>query len=133
MFAMHLLSEVYYVNLPSVIAEDNTGAIFLSKNQQVGSRTKHIDVRHHFIQEKVDNGEIVVQYVDTCLNPADLLSKNVSQKVHDTHAKDMINGTMNCWEDNTREDVKKETLLLRDRVTTRFFGVVSSACKVDVW
>jgi hypothetical protein len=48
-FAMHLLSKVSYVDLPSVIAEDNTGAIFLSKNQQVGSRTKHIDVRHHFI------------------------------------------------------------------------------------
>jgi hypothetical protein len=104
-FTMHLLSEVFHVNLPSVMAEDNTGAIFLSKNHQVGSRTKHIDVRHHFIREKVDNGEIIVQYVNTCLNPSDLLSKNVSQKTHDVHAHDIRNGTLNCWDDN-REDVK---------------------------
>ncbi len=94
---MHLLSEIYYVDLPSIIAKENTGAIFLLKNQQVRSCTKHIDVHHHFIQEKIDNGEIVPQYVKTCLNPVNLVSKTVSKKVHDAHAKDMINATMDRW------------------------------------
>jgi hypothetical protein len=31
-FVTNLLNEVYYVELPAIIAEDNTGAIFLSKN-----------------------------------------------------------------------------------------------------
>jgi hypothetical protein len=98
-FTMHLSSEVFYVNLPSVMAKDNTGAIFLSKNHQVGSRAPSLYSR------EVDNGEIIVQYVNTCLNPSDLLSKNVSQKTHDVHAHDIRNGTLNCWDDN-REDVK---------------------------
>ncbi len=98
-FTMHLLSAVFYVNLPSVIPEV-TGAIFLSKNHQVGFQTKQIDVRHHFTWEKVDNGEIVVQYVNTCLNSSDRLSKNVSQKTHYTHAHNICNGTLNCWDDN---------------------------------
>jgi hypothetical protein len=33
------------VNLPGILLEDNTGAIILIKNQQIGVRTKHIDVR----------------------------------------------------------------------------------------
>ena len=96
-FIMNLLNEVEYVEMPSIIAEDNTGAIFLSKNQQVGSRTKHIDVRYHFIREKVKAGDIRVDYVNTLKNPADLLSKNVTQKIHDTHATHIMNGTMDCW------------------------------------
>jgi hypothetical protein len=36
---------------PAIIYEDNLGAIFLVKNQQVSARTKHIDIRHHFMRE----------------------------------------------------------------------------------
>ena len=85
----------------SIILEDNTGAIFLSRNKQVGARTKHIDVRYHFIREKVENGNILVQYVNTLKNPADLLSKNVTQKIHDSHAHKMLNGTMDCWNEES--------------------------------
>ena len=81
----------------SIIAEDNTGAIFLSKNKQVGARTKHIDTRYHFVRNKVEDGSILVQYVNTIKNPSDLLSKNVTQKIHDSHARSMTNGTMTCW------------------------------------
>ena len=35
--------------MPGIIYEDNEGAIFLAKNQQVGMRTKHIDIKYHFI------------------------------------------------------------------------------------
>ena len=102
-FAMNLLAEIAEVKLPSYICKDNTGAIFLSKNEQVGARTKHIDVRHHLIHEKVTSGDILVKYLNTCLNPSDLLSKNTAQKSYDAHAKDICNGTMNRWK---REDVK---------------------------
>ena len=82
---------------------DNNGAIFLSGNKQVGGRTKHIDTRYHFIREKVENGSIKVSYVNSVKNPSDLLSKNVTQKIHDTHAFNMRNGTLDCW---NRESVK---------------------------
>jgi hypothetical protein len=35
--------------MPGILLEGNTGSIDLVKNQQVGQRTKHIDVRWHFI------------------------------------------------------------------------------------
>ena len=58
---MNLLAENAEVKLPSYIYEYNTGAIFLSKNEQVGAHTKHIDVWHHFICEKVTSGDILVK------------------------------------------------------------------------
>jgi len=36
---------------PSVIMEDNQGAIFIAKNPVAHSRTKHIDIRYHYIRE----------------------------------------------------------------------------------
>ena len=94
---MYLLQEIAHVVKPSIIAEDNTGAIFLSKNKQVGSRTKHIDVQYHFIRDKVIDGDVKVEYVHTKKNPADLLSKNVTQQDHDNHAWNITNSKMDCW------------------------------------
>lgn len=97
-FMTMLLKELMNnVIMPSIIAEDNTGAIFLSKNKQVGARTKHIDTRYHFVRDKVEEGSVLVQYVNTIKNPSDLLSKNVTQKIHDAHAKNISNGMMDCW------------------------------------
>ena len=79
-FIANLLGEIKTVILPSMISEDNTGAIFLSGNKQVGARTKHIDTRYHFICEKVENGSIIVSYVNTVKNPSDLLSKTSHRK-----------------------------------------------------
>ena len=39
---------------PSVIYEDNQGETFLAKNRQVGIRTKHIDICHHFLRDMVE-------------------------------------------------------------------------------
>ena len=96
-FATNLLEEIAHVEMPSKMSEDNTGAIYLTKNFQVGARTKHIDVRYHYIREKVKDGTIDVAYVNTEKNPSDLLTKNVAQKTHDNHAFAIQNGMMDCW------------------------------------
>jgi hypothetical protein len=43
-FVQQLLEEIAECKTPGIILEDNMGAIFLVKNQQVGSWTKHIDM-----------------------------------------------------------------------------------------
>ena len=48
-FLHMLLGELNLVDLPGVIGEDNQGVIFLANNKQVSQRTKHIDLKHHFI------------------------------------------------------------------------------------
>ena len=44
---------------------DNTIAINISKNPIQHSRTKHIEIRHHFIRELVDNGTLTLEFIHT--------------------------------------------------------------------
>jgi len=41
---------------PSIIFCDNSGAFFLSENLSVNNRTKHIDIKYHFIREFIRKG-----------------------------------------------------------------------------
>jgi hypothetical protein len=54
---------------------NNQSAIALTQNPVHHCRTKHIDVRHHFIREKVANGTILPEYIPTDNQPADILMK----------------------------------------------------------
>ena len=42
---------------------DNTSAINLSKNPIQHSRTKHIEIRHHFLRDHVLKGDIELEFV----------------------------------------------------------------------
>ncbi|GJX10921.1 hypothetical protein Tco_0200780 [Tanacetum coccineum] len=44
---------------------DNKSAIALSCNNVQHSRSKHIDIRHHFIREQVENGVVELYFVET--------------------------------------------------------------------
>ena len=50
-------------------------AINISKNPVQHSRTKHIDIRHHFIRELIEDGLISLEYISTKSQVADLLTK----------------------------------------------------------
>ena len=50
-FTQSLLWEILGEVTMAIIYEDNLGAIYLTKNQQVSARTKHIDIRHHFLSD----------------------------------------------------------------------------------
>jgi len=60
---------------------DNKGCIALAKNPTHHSRTKHIDIQHHFIREKLESGEIGVKYYPTQDMVADVLTKGISKGV----------------------------------------------------
>jgi len=71
-----LLSDLD-TNMPEsvVIQEDNQGAIVMSKNPVGHKRTKHIDIRFHFVREAVQKGLIELQYCSTKNMIADILTK----------------------------------------------------------
>ena len=54
---------------------DSSSAIQLSKNPKFHERTKHIDVRMHFIRDEISKGVVNVVKVPTEVNPADMLTK----------------------------------------------------------
>ena len=39
------------VKLPIRVNVDNVGAIFLAKNKNASEKTKHVDVRHHYVRK----------------------------------------------------------------------------------
>jgi hypothetical protein len=59
----------------TIIYCDNQGAIALAKNPQFHARTKHIDIQHHFVREKVNEGIVQLEYIDTERQVADGLTK----------------------------------------------------------
>ena len=44
---------------------DNTSAISISKNPMQHSRTKHIEIIHHFLRDHAQNGDITLEFVST--------------------------------------------------------------------
>ncbi|KAK8649437.1 hypothetical protein V6N13_130166 [Hibiscus sabdariffa] len=68
------------------IKYDNTSVICLTKNPIQHSRAKHIEIRHHFIRDHVLQDDIVLEYVDTLHQLADIVglddhNKNACQVV----------------------------------------------------
>jgi len=54
---------------------DNNNVINLSKNPVIHSRTKHIEIRHHFLRDHVLKGDYVLEFVDTKNQFADIFTK----------------------------------------------------------
>ena len=71
-----LLSD-FHVSLskPMVIMEDNQGAISIARNPVTHSRTKHNDIRYHYIREAVDANTIDLKYCPTEDMNADIMTK----------------------------------------------------------
>lgn len=59
---------------------DNTSAINISKNLVQHSRTKHIEIRHHFIRELVEDGTLTLEFIHTDDQKADLFTKPLDSK-----------------------------------------------------
>jgi hypothetical protein len=75
------------IELPIQLQVDNTGALFLAENSTTGQRTKHIDVRHHFIRNLIEDKIIEVKFVKTSDNDADAYTKNLSLELFEKHTK----------------------------------------------
>ncbi|GJU63182.1 retrovirus-related pol polyprotein from transposon TNT 1-94 [Tanacetum coccineum] len=60
---------------------DNKGAIDLSKNPVQHSRTKHIEIRHHFLRDNVQKGNISIEKVASEDNIADIFTKPLKREV----------------------------------------------------
>jgi hypothetical protein len=54
---------------------DNSSAICLAKNPTFHGRAKHIKVRHHFLRDHIENGDIVMKYIDIERQLADIFTK----------------------------------------------------------
>lgn len=67
--------------LETIVFNDNNGAVFLSNKAAINSRSKHIDIRHHFIRDLVKDGIIKPAMINTKAMPADYLTKAANHTV----------------------------------------------------
>ena len=86
------------VNLPILVNMDNVGAIYLASNATSGQRTRHIDVRYHFVRNYVEEGIVKIVFVQSKENDADMFTKNVGEQ-------DFIKHSEKFMEENKRDFV----------------------------
>ena len=72
-----MLFNELQVPLPSIpiLWCDNVSALALASNPVFHARTKHIEVDYHFVREKVLNRDILVKFISTIDQVADILTK----------------------------------------------------------
>jgi hypothetical protein len=76
MWTRRLLLELGIINGPTVLHQDNQSTIHVCKEGTgTRGRTRHIDVRYFYIRERLEAGDIELQYLATEDHPADLLTK----------------------------------------------------------
>ena len=71
--------------LPIGIAGNNKGSISLASNSSHHSRSKHIDIKYHFIREHVDAGTFLISWILTASNVADIFTKPLRHNLHEVH------------------------------------------------
>ena len=67
-----------YLYHPPILWCDNVSALALASNPIFHARTKHIEVDYHFVHEKVLNRDMVLKYISTLDQLADLFTKSLS-------------------------------------------------------
>lgn len=65
------------------LSNDNVGAQKLASNAIYHARTKHIDIRHHFVREIVESKQIELHHIASEKMPADVLTKALTKFKHE--------------------------------------------------
>ena len=61
---------------------DNKSTICLSNNPEFHSRTKHIDIRFHYVRETIELQSIIIKHIRTENNLADIFTKGLARSKH---------------------------------------------------
>ena len=77
-----LLKELDLPLKSTPISVDNQSAIFTATNPITEHRSKHIDIRYHYIREVIDRKEVEIFHIPGEDNPADMFTKNLGHVKH---------------------------------------------------
>jgi hypothetical protein len=78
------------IELPIEIKVDNVGAIFLANNYTTSQRTRHIDVRVHFVRQFIEDGIFQINFVRSEENDADIFTKNTTEEIFQSQSDNLV-------------------------------------------
>jgi hypothetical protein len=73
--------------IPIDIRGNNNGTICLADGQGVSTRSKHINVKYHFIREHTASKTFTLRYIPTAENTADIFTKPLGRVLHEQMLK----------------------------------------------
>jgi len=78
---LNLLRELNINTKTIEINVDNKAAIFIATNELTNQKTKHIDIRYHYVRELIKENKIKLRYINSKLNIADGLTKYLNNSL----------------------------------------------------
>ena len=99
------------VPLPIKVQVDNVGAIRLANNSSVSERTKHVDLREHFVRDMIKDQVIDINVLKSAENDSDIMTKN-QQGQHCMYAQSKLVYTVQ----ETNEKKLLKTLKMKKQV-----------------
>ena len=77
------------ISRPLKLYCNNSAAVFMTKNNKSGSRSKHIDIKYLAIRERVKEMKVVIEHISTKLMIVDPLTKGMPPKYFKDHVVQM--------------------------------------------
>jgi hypothetical protein len=74
----------------SIVYGDNQSTLAVSENGVKGARTKHVDVKYHFVTETVEQGSVKLPWVPTTQQQADLFTKALAAPPFESLRKQLM-------------------------------------------
>ena len=108
-FTVELLQTMNIeVELPITVYMDNVGAIWLSNNRTTSDKTKHIDIRTSYVKEYQEEGKIIIKFMKSEDNEADIFMKNTTNVIFHNHQKKFVWDKINVDNEMEQELTQSE-------------------------
>jgi hypothetical protein len=121
-----MLGELKVTPNTPEINVDNQGAMGLAKNPIQHQRTKHIDIKYHFIRDHIRDGDVVENWISGLVNDADMMTKGNETQTFTRHVGEVMNRKTPKQSQLPKEKCclarTKRTRILVNRASTRRFG-----------
>ena len=112
-----------YNLVSNVLQQDNQSAIKMEKNgrNSCTGNSRHVDMRYFFVKDRVNKGEVKIEYCPTGIMVADYFTKALQGKSF----KLLWNVIMGKTHINSLRSEEQSNTLLKERVEKQGFGIVS--------
>jgi len=89
-FLRAILPAKLISNDPPLVRSDNQSTIKWTHNEAINKRNKHVDVKFHFLKERVVSGKIKMDWVPSESNVADIMTKPLPKGLFQKHAASLL-------------------------------------------